>query len=80
MSTDSNSNKFEPIPKEVIQRFAAKKGNSWTAAFFYMMKELGVSHDAFEEMPVSRLNVLLLELRDHNAREEKELKKSQRKK
>lgn len=69
----------EQIPKEVLQRLAARKGQTWTAAFFYLMKELHLSAEEIVEMPLSRINVLLLELRDHNKREEEEHKKASRK-
>lgn len=69
----------EPIPKEVLQRLAAKKGQSWTAAFFYLMKELHLSAEELLEMPVSRINVLILELKDHAKREEEQSKKLSKK-
>jgi hypothetical protein len=74
-----SDSKNEPIPEEVIRKFKAKKGESWSAAFFCLMKELHCSSDELLEMPISRINVLLLEMKNHSEREQKEMKKARKK-
>lgn len=65
----------ELMGHEKFHELVKKRNSGFTTAFFYLMKDLNIPSEELLTMPVSRLNVLLLELKEHNEREKKASKK-----
>lgn len=63
------------IPEEVKRKLSGG-GGGVTTNLFYLMKELHISYSELMEMPISAINVLLLELSEHAEREKKELERA----
>ena len=65
----------ELIDRDVINKFKGAKGSKITTSFFYLMKELHISYFELMEMPIPSIFILLEELKEHNIKEEKAMKK-----
>jgi hypothetical protein len=63
------------ISKEYIRKLKLNQSGDYITALFYLMKELHISYCELMDMPLSAINMLLHELKNHQKREEKASKK-----
>lgn len=68
-----------PLPSWVAKINKKSNKESISKIYFFLMKELHLSYADISEMPVPAITALIEELIEFNKEQEKQMKKSQRK-